>query len=482
MKKTLALLLALLLLLAAAPSALAVGNYEQVIAEGLIEAYDSGRPIRLDAAANWDADLDAILYLLCSVLPEHLSLSVEGDTRFVTYEAKILSDERTSELLPRAEVVLSEILTEGMSPREQVTAMHDWLVRQTVYREDGPRSHAPQGVLREGAAVCDGYTRTLLLFCRMTGIPCLFLGSDSMNHSYNAVWIDGEWLLVDATWDDPEQGDTVSDTYLLRPFAEVKDHKADGAGVSLEEILAFGEQYYAYLIEAALAGESGGPALGDVDTAPEGEGQPEAVPMTQEQMADLLKEKGLFLGTDLGYELERSPTRAEAAVLFVRVLGREGEALMAEAVHPFTDVPEWAAPHIALLSREGLTRGQSETLFGSAAVTAARDYATFLLRALGAVDGVDFEWSTAMETATARGFAPAGWDGESFTRGDAVEMTARALGFVPVSTPTVDGAADGTSADDGETGDDTVREGDAEGDEAVDEAVAPEGDVLPEGL
>ena len=117
--------------------------------------------------------------------------------------------------------------------------------------------------------------------------------------------------------------------------------------------------------------------------------------------------------------------------MLVRALGAGEAAGAMEKSHPFTDVPAWAAKHIALLYREGLTVGQSETLFGSDSTTSARDYATFLLRAMGYTDGVDFQWETAMDTAAELGFAPVNWNGFTFTRGDAVEMTARALGFVP---------------------------------------------------
>ena len=139
---------------------------------------------------------------------------------------------------------------------------------------------------------------SVLLLCRLSHIPCLFLASTSMNHSYNAVYVDGQWLLVDATWDDPDQGSAARSDYLLKTPAEMPDHVVDGGGVTRDELFTFGRTYYSYLIDET--GVAGG--------------------MTQTQMADLLYEKGLFLGTDLGYELDRAPTRAEAAVLFVRVL------------------------------------------------------------------------------------------------------------------------------------------------------------------
>ena len=409
MKKILSLVLALSVALSCLLlPASAASSYETLIAEGLIESYDAGRGLTLDAAANWSADLSTILTLVTAVVPRNFELSQEGDSRYVTYFGIYPESVDDAALQTAAEAVLARIIRNGMTDAEKVTAIHDWVIQTTTYGGSGLAAHSPVGVFEDGAAMCDGYARTVLLLCRLSHIPCLFLASTSMNHSYNAVYIDGEWLLVDATWDDPDQGSAAGSDYLLKPFTEAPEHVVDGGGVTRDELFSFGKNYYSYLI-------------GDESSAE----------MTQTEMADLLYEKGLFLGTDLGYELDRAPTRAEAAVLFVRVLGREDEALAGDGTSPFTDVPAWAAKHIALLYREGLTVGQSETLFGSDSTTSARDYATFLLRAMGYTDGVDFQWETAMDTAAELGFAPVNWNGVTFTRGDAVEMTARALGFVP---------------------------------------------------
>lgn len=410
MKKILSFVLALSLILSCALlPASAASSYETIIAEGLIESYDAGRGLTLDAAANWSADLATILTLTTSVVPRNFELSLEGDNRYVTYAGSYPESVDDAALQTAAEAVLARIIRDGMTDREKVIAIHDWVIQNTTYGGSGIAAHSPVGVFQDGVAVCDGYARAVLLLCRLSHIPCLFLASTSMNHSYNAVYVDGQWLLVDATWDDPDQGSAARSDYLLKTPAEMPDHVVDGGGVTRDELFTFGRTYYSYLIDET--GVAGG--------------------MTQTQMADLLYEKGLFFGTDLGYELDRAPTRAEAAVLFVRVLGRESEALAGDAATPFADVPQWAANHIALLYREGLTKGQSDTLFGSTATTAARDYATFLLRALGYTDGVDFNWETAMDTAAQKGFAPENWNGLTFTRGDAVEMTARALGLVP---------------------------------------------------
>ena len=45
--------------------------------------------------------------------------------------------------------------------------------------------------------------------------------------------------------------------------------------------------------------------------------------------AEHLSELGLFRGSEQGYELDRAPTRGEAAAMLVRLLGAEDEADLA---------------------------------------------------------------------------------------------------------------------------------------------------------
>ena len=60
--------------------------------------------------------------------------------------------------------------------------------------------------------------------------------------------------------------------------------------------------------------------------------------------ADSLHEMGLFQGTQNGYDLDRTPTRAEAAVMLVRLLGKEAEAKTLTYTAPFTDLKGWEKP------------------------------------------------------------------------------------------------------------------------------------------
>ncbi len=116
--------------------------------------------------------------------------------------------------------------------------------------------------------------------------------------------------------------------------------------------------------------------------------------------AKTLSEIDVFRGSDGSFELDRAPTRVEAAIMTVRMLGAEQEALDSYAnhksSHPFTDVEEWASPYIAYLYGHGLTTGDTATSFGTDNCT-AQQYATFMLRALGYSDkNGDFTYANAL--------------------------------------------------------------------------------------
>ena len=59
----------------------------------------------------------------------------------------------------------------------------------------------------------------------------------------------------------------------------------------------------------------------------------------QQQDAVFLDELGLFQGTERGYELDRTMTRAEGAVMLVRLLGRESEVKISTVSYTHLTLP-----------------------------------------------------------------------------------------------------------------------------------------------
>lgn len=124
--------------------------------------------------------------------------------------------------------------------------------------------------------------------------------------------------------------------------------------------------------------------------------------MRYENEAVMLKDLGLFKGTNNGFELERQPNRAEAGVMLIRMLGKESVALAEDNDHPFVDVPEWASPYVGYMYQNGLTNGISISEYGSQNFIDSKSYATMLMRVLGYDDGNgDFSWSLALDKAVA---------------------------------------------------------------------------------
>ena len=148
--------------------------------------------------------------------------------------------------------------------------------------------------------------------------------------------------------------------------------------------------------------------------------------------ADSLHEMGLFQGTQNGYDLDRTPTRAEAAVMLVRLLGKDAEAKALTYTAPFTDLKGWEKPYVQYLYSNGLANGTSQTTFNPTGKCTAQMYAVFLLRALGYSDTADFSYANAIETAREQGIYDTGIiNTQNFLRDDAAAASYTVLSVSP---------------------------------------------------
>ncbi len=132
-----------------------------------------------------------------------------------------------------------------------------------------------------------------------------------------------------------------------------------------------------------------------------------ALAQVYDHCADSLVEMGLFTGTNNGYELERVPTRAEAAAVLVRLLGADTEARENQYQHPFTDLKGWEAPYVGYLYEKGLTTGLGGETYGPQQPCNSQMFCTFILRALGysSAAGGDFTYADAEQFAIKLGVA-----------------------------------------------------------------------------
>ena len=107
-----------------------------------------------------------------------------------------------------------------------------------------------------------------------------------------------------------------------------------------------------------------------------------------DELAKELAAIGMFRGTSSGFELDRAPTRSEAAIMLTRLYGAEDKAKAdyeaGTITHPFTDVSAFSSPYVAWLYANGITKGTSATTFSASKSCTLTNYAAFLLRACSA--------------------------------------------------------------------------------------------------
>ena len=156
---------------------------------------------------------------------------------------------------------------------------------------------------------------------------------------------------------------------------------------------------------------------------------------TAQDSAQLLYNMELFKGVGdnpdgtPNFDLNNSLTRDQAVTMLVRLLGAEDEALAKNYPSPFTDLQNWAKPYVGYAYLTGLTNGVGGNLFGAKDTATAAQYLTFILRALGYQDGVDFTWKSPWDLTDALGLTHGEYHAGTtqFLRGDAAAVSASAL-------------------------------------------------------
>lgn len=147
------------------------------------------------------------------------------------------------------------------------------------------------------------------------------------------------------------------------------------------------------------------------------------------EAADILYDLGLLKGSDAGYDLDRQLTKQEAVIMLVRLLGLEKAAINETDIScPFMDVDTWAKSYVSVAYKNQLVNGMSQTWLGAASQADANTFLTFILRALGYKESVDFTYQNADKFANKIGLINGDYTGTDYLlREDAVTLSYNAL-------------------------------------------------------
>ena len=202
-------------------------------------------------------------YLQAGVIAQVDSL---GEDPYQTKFIDVVVDEgRLEKSMQYSKQIIQELNINELDQKEQIKQIHDYLVLNTEYDEEllqldistyqNHPSFTPFGVYENNTAVCSGYARAFVQLSAQLNIPAVMISSQNMNHAWNMVYLDEEWLFLDATWNDPipDQKGRVLNTYYLLTLDQMKSighHFFDLASsqtLGIEEVVEFAE--FAFAIE-----------------------------------------------------------------------------------------------------------------------------------------------------------------------------------------------------------------------------------------
>lgn len=139
-----------------------------------------------------------------------LYISITSFKKVTISVLKAYSNDEINLVNQKLETIEKEILTDNMTTEEKIKTFHDYIVNNTHYDNEYTKSgisdpnstsHNAVGPLFEGKALCGGYASVMSIFLNRLNIPNYRISSEL--HIWNLVYINNEWLHLDATWDDP---------------------------------------------------------------------------------------------------------------------------------------------------------------------------------------------------------------------------------------------------------------------------------------
>lgn len=150
--------------------------------------------------------------------------------------------EETKKLEKDIDKIITSLELDSLSEEEKIQKIHDYIIDNTRYDTEKIENKTSiydssriQGVLYDHYAICSGYSDTMAVFLDKLNIPNYKISSET--HVWNAVYLNGSWLHLDLTWDDPvttsgkdilsHEYFLITDNELLLKHESSKDHQFD---------------------------------------------------------------------------------------------------------------------------------------------------------------------------------------------------------------------------------------------------------------
>ncbi len=182
-----------------------IPNLNQTKLSNLLSAVRSKYPLEFVAAG---ADK-----LVAYSIESNSATGFAKSIRSIQYPTHPLNySERLSFVRDEAEKV--RVKTEGLSDYEKIIYVHDKILLETTYDNNG-QNRTAYSQMTTGKGVCEAYASVFKMYMDYLGIPALIVTSDAMSHAWSAVNLDGSWYHIDLTWNEDNNSVTKYDFTLL---------------------------------------------------------------------------------------------------------------------------------------------------------------------------------------------------------------------------------------------------------------------------
>lgn len=132
------------------------------------------------------------------------------------------TDEQIKMITEKVNEIYNNNYDSSKNVKENIKIFHDYIINNTKYDSSNTtglsdiNSSTAYGVLLEGKGICSGYADAMSLFLEKMNVKNYRISSNT--HVWNLVFVEGVWLHLDLTWDDPitsDGSDMLSNKYFL---------------------------------------------------------------------------------------------------------------------------------------------------------------------------------------------------------------------------------------------------------------------------
>jgi len=163
-----------------------------------------------------------------------ISFTYSESGKFSLIVEHLYSSEQITAINYVVDEKINSLIKDSMSNEEKIKVIHNYIIDNAKYdtlkteniHDDTYKSNTAYGVLIEGYGICSGYSDAISVFLNKLGINNYKISNDT--HIWNLVYINGVWVHLDATWDDPvSEFNENRDTYFLINTEELLKLKDD---------------------------------------------------------------------------------------------------------------------------------------------------------------------------------------------------------------------------------------------------------------